>query len=257
MTVRQRELGRSESTVIVDAYMEATVANGSNRPNYKGLLIHALPGLHPFVADLVVKHLRPGATILELAAGSGAMAQRLTDAGFNVTATDYVSENFRLHGKVPFFQSNLNERFAASVPGEVDAIVALEIIEHLENPRHFARECFSVLPAGGHLILSTPNIDCSVSKAMFTRSGCFLWFDEAEYHASGHITPIAQKQLHEVIREAGFEFLWEGSFGNAMDRIAGSPRLLMLSKLLGWLNVNPIDGEIYVCVLRKPIATIA
>jgi 2-polyprenyl-3-methyl-5-hydroxy-6-metoxy-1,4-benzoquinol methylase len=240
------------STLIVHNYVKAASINATNQPNYKGLAIHALPGLHQFVADLAEAHFKTGDLILDLAAGSGAMAQRLKDSGFNVCAADYVAENFRLHDSVPFFQANLNEIFSEKVEAPVAGIDAIEIIEHLENPRHFARECFRILPIGGKMIFSTPNIDCPVSKALFTRSGEFLWFDKKEYYASGHITPISQKQIHEIFAESGFELCWEGSFGNAEERIAGSPRMLMLAKLFSFISSTAINGEIYVAVLQKP-----
>lgn len=244
---------RHSSTVIVDRYVAAASIDAVNQTNYKGLAIHALPGLHEFIADLAATHFDPGSFVLELGAGSGAMAQRLKDCGFEVCASDYVAQNFRLHDSVTFFQTNLNDFFSAEIPLPITVIIASEIIEHLENPRHFARECFKALPPGGKIILSTPNIDCSVSKALFARNGTFLWFDTKEYHVSGHITPISQKQLHEVFAEQGFNFCWEGSFGNAEDRIAGSPRMRVLAKLFKYLNPIPINGEIYVAVLQKPL----
>ncbi len=38
-----------------------------------------------------------------------------------------------------------------------DAIVAGEVLEHLENPYRFVRDCREVLRPGGCLVLSTPN----------------------------------------------------------------------------------------------------
>ena len=43
------------------------------------------------------------------------------------------------------------------LPKQVDCAVALEIIEHVRNPRDFLHCVSSSLPRGGHLILSTPN----------------------------------------------------------------------------------------------------
>jgi len=88
-------------TILVDQYRHAAT-NKMGNDSYKGLAIHALPGLHEFMFGKVKNHTIPNGSVLDLAAGSGAMSLRLQDAGFNVTSTDYVAENFRLHETVPF-----------------------------------------------------------------------------------------------------------------------------------------------------------
>jgi 2-polyprenyl-3-methyl-5-hydroxy-6-metoxy-1,4-benzoquinol methylase len=245
----------STSTVLVDQYRKAAGEPSSSTANtYKGLQIHALPGLHEFTAAQALKHLKPGDSLLDLAAGSGAMSLRLRDMGFEATATDYVPENFRLHDSVPFFTANLNENFAESRPGQFDAIMASEIIEHLENPRHFARECFKLLKPGGKIILSTPNVDSPASIVNFIRSSTFQWFDDSDYKHDGHITPLSQWQIHKSFTEAGFLFRWMGSFGDEAGNLRGSPRLLLLSKLIKRLSglTNDLGRQIFVAVLEKP-----
>lgn len=43
--------------------------------------------------------------------------------------------------------------------GEVDQVVAGELIEHLETPAEFIKECLRVLKPGGYLAISTPHIE--------------------------------------------------------------------------------------------------
>jgi hypothetical protein len=42
---------------------------------------------------------------------------------------------------------------------------------------------------------------------------------------------LTQWQVDKVFTEAGFSFLWKGSFGNAMRHTAGSPRLRLVAEL--------------------------
>jgi SAM-dependent methyltransferase len=236
----------------VDFYRRA--ASTASIGGYKGLQIHALPGLHEFVAERVYAHSRIGCTVLDLAAGSGAMSQRLVDAGYKVTATDYVVENFRLHSSVPFFQIDLNGQFSAGQESVFETVVASEIIEHLENPRNFIRECFRLLKPGGTLVMSTPNLNNSASIASFLRSGQFQWFGEAEYRRDGHITPLTQWQIQKCVDEAGFENCETTSFGDPYETIRGSPRLLLLSKVINFLRggKSGLNKQIFVGVFRKP-----
>jgi SAM-dependent methyltransferase len=127
--------------------------------------------------------------------------------GLSPVGCDAVPDNFRLHGRVPFFAANLNESLPPETRGCFDCLVATELIEHLENPRHFLRQCFSALRPGGLLLLSTPNVDSPFSKALFIRTGDFHWFQEPEYRSGGHITPIPRRLLERALGEAGFESL--------------------------------------------------
>lgn len=240
-------------TILTDPYLKASQMEGSSS-GYKGLTIHALDGLHEFTATLMQLHCPVGGSVLDLAAGTGAMSLRLSDMGYKVTATDYVTENFRLHDSIPFFKADLNANFALGHEEQFDAIMASEIIEHLENPRHFARQCFKVLKNGGKVILSTPNVDSVASIVSFMRNGTFQWFSDTNYIKDGHITPLTQWQIGKSFVEAGFEFDWTGSFGDPIEWLRGSPRLLLLSKLIDFLTTHKQDlkNQIFVAALEKP-----
>lgn len=117
---------RETPTVIVDAYQHAGACEpGPN--SYKGLAVHALPGLHEFVAEKALEFFVPGATVLDIGAGSGAMCQRMLDLGFRVAATDYRRDGFKLES-VPFIQADLNQGFAALHADRFQCVIACEII---------------------------------------------------------------------------------------------------------------------------------
>lgn len=244
---------RTSPTVIVDQYRRNSDAS-PNANQYKGLQIHALPGLHPFLMEaLLASDAAAPGRVLDLAAGTGAMSLRLRDAGYSVTATDYVTENFKLHSDFEFFQADLNEDFPDAFRDAFDVVMASEIIEHLENPRHFARQCARVLRAGGLVILSSPNIDSTESIILNLQLGNHHWFNEFNYRVDGHITPMGQWYTRKCFAEAGFSVQWESSFGDASHSLAGSPRLRFLARLLAKMRRLPVTlrGEIYCAVFRK------
>lgn len=192
--------------------------DGRRMREYKGLPIYAAPGLHEAAAALLGSAVAPGARVLEFGAGSGAMSLRLADAGYRVTASDLFEESFQPRD-VPFVAADLNGPFAQQWPEGFDAVMALEIVEHLENPRHMLRQIRALLPKGGRLFLSTPNIANPVSQALFLRRGEFQWFRDVDYREQGHISPQSPWMLEKALAEAGFAIRGEQGVSNPFRRV--------------------------------------
>jgi 2-polyprenyl-3-methyl-5-hydroxy-6-metoxy-1,4-benzoquinol methylase len=113
---------------------------GDTGLSYEGLPIHAAPGVHEDAFRLLLEHLRPPARVLEPGAGSGAFTKRLLEAGFEVEAADLDPTGWP-HDEVPLHEVELNGARWPLPEGAFDAIVAVEVIEHLENPSAFLRSC--------------------------------------------------------------------------------------------------------------------
>jgi SAM-dependent methyltransferase len=209
---------RPPDTVAERAENFRTGFDGRRMRDYKGLPIYAAPGLHEAAGALLSAAVPEGARVLEFGAGSGAMSLRLADAGYAVTASDLFAESFKPE-HIPFVETDLNGPFAARWPGGFDAVMALEIVEHLENPRHVLRQIRELLPRGGRLVLSTPNIANPVSQALFLRRGEFQWFRDVDYREQGHITPLSPWMLEKALAEAGFVIRNERAVSNPFRRV--------------------------------------
>ena len=116
------------------------------------------PLAHQAIHDTVVSILenQPRGALLDVPAGEGALAERLTAAGFTVSCCDLYPEIFRLEG-VDIHRGNLDCELPFS-DLSFDYVTCLEGLEHIENPQQAMREFARVLRAGGHLIISVPNI---------------------------------------------------------------------------------------------------
>jgi SAM-dependent methyltransferase len=171
---------------------------------YKGISVHAFPGLHALVAQLLLERLPAGARVADLGAGHGALSQRLTDSGFDVRAFELDCSDWQATA-VECVTCDLNGTLTdVAKRGPFDAICVLEVIDHLENPRRFVEKLLSLRkPEGSWLIITMPNpLDTFSTIAMFTR-GIFSWAGPAQYYGGGHISILPHWLLSAHLADFG------------------------------------------------------
>lgn len=105
-------------------------------------------------------------------------------------------------GEVRWVRADLNETLP--LPAHSFYLsVAVEIIEHLENPRAAAREWRRLLRPGGTLVMATPNVECIRSLLALVFRGHCLPFTEPWYPA--YITALTAADVQRILTEAGFQ----------------------------------------------------
>ena len=169
-------------------------------------------GTHEVVFELIKKHLTNPSRVVDLAAGEGAFSVKLKELGHEILAIDASRENWKVHD-IPLKIENFDSEFAEKIlnnDNKFDAVVAIEIIEHLENPFRFVRECAKLLKPDGLLFLTTPNVEAVHSRLIFLYSGRLNSFGAYETVRPAHITPIFKWKLEMILDEAGFEMIYEG-----------------------------------------------
>jgi SAM-dependent methyltransferase len=147
---------------------------------------------------------------LDLGAGRGELSTSLAARGYTVTAVERYGPQFE--ASVPLVDADLNEPFPFA-DASFDAALAIEILEHLENPRRFLRELARTLRPGGVAIVSTPNLTSLLSRFLFAACGQWdLFFnhpwrlrDPYSSLVHGHITPVTRWLLEHHARDAGFQ----------------------------------------------------
>jgi SAM-dependent methyltransferase len=123
-----------------------------------------------------------------LGAGSGALALRLRDAGWDVLAADVNAVEYK--ACLPFLKLDFNRQdFASELgPGTFRLVTCVEVIEHVENPIGFLRNVKRLLSPGGVAVLTTPNVDSTPARIKFLLRGTIRMMDAASEKT--HITPI-------------------------------------------------------------------
>jgi SAM-dependent methyltransferase len=89
----------------------------------------------------------------------------------------------------------------------IDAISALEVIEHLVNPRNFMKEVTRCLKPGAIAIVTTPSNESIRAKFSFITRGYFPGFSDFEYHENGHISPLLEIDMRRMAQEVGLEVI--------------------------------------------------
>lgn len=145
-----------------------------------------------------------GGVALDFGAGAGVLTRRLAQsrAFERVVAIDLVSFDGQTEGHgVKWLRGDLNDPIPAA-SGSFSAVLAVEVIEHLENPRAVAREWFRVLRPGGVLVATMPNNESWRSLISLVFRGHHVAFADATYPA--HLTALLRSDVRRVMREAGF-----------------------------------------------------
>ncbi len=145
-----------------------------------------------------------GLRIFDLGCGNGSVAHALAGLGHEVAGVDPSKEGIA-HANAAYPELRL-ERGDAYEPlaerfGQFDAVVSLEVVEHLYAPRDYARTLAALIRPGGFAIVSTPyhgylkNLALALSGKM-DRHFTALW-------DHGHIKFWSIATLTTLLEEAG------------------------------------------------------
>ena len=213
------------------------------------------------VHEAVLRWFPPGAPgrVLDAGAGEGALSLSLSQRGYLVVACDRTPARFRPRD-IPFVQADLHGPlpFAA---GSFDAVVSTEVLEHLENPHHVAREFARILRPGGTLVVTTPNILHVYSRMHFLLLGTCDYFDtlsgsrETAFHGTkGHINPVGFPELRYALEQAGLEVQEVATNRDVRDAIRNGTARMALARWLLWPTAVVIRAATRLARRADPIA---
>jgi 2-polyprenyl-3-methyl-5-hydroxy-6-metoxy-1,4-benzoquinol methylase len=148
-------------------------------------------------------------SFLDLGTGEGYNVYRLinycteNNINYQIVAVDILKENFQLkeNERVKFILKDLNEDFYF---GKFDFVIATEVIEHLENPYHFVRNCLKNLKEDGILYISSPNTHSIYSLIKILLKGIPHFFSLKEWDKE-HIMPFSPFLMKKILFKVSLE----------------------------------------------------
>jgi len=221
---------------------------------YKGIPIKADRRIHDEIFRIFSTYVesRKSLEILDVATGKGALAQRIIDEfpNFSMDCNDIDRETL-CRGFKKMYHENLDEDF--NFDNKYDVILAVEVIEHLQNPFHFIKNLNVFLKPGGVIFLSTPSVDSLFDRLWFLYAGHPYYFGEKAIEScGGHITICPEWLLQHIAKKESLRF---GAIENNIDSypIIGrlSKFLLRILHPLRFFIVNPHDSSVLICYFKK------
>jgi SAM-dependent methyltransferase len=158
--------------------------------------------------------------LVDVGCGAGDLFRTLGSRVRSYVGVDLVRyDHFPSEGAAGFVSTDLNDHIPLD-DACADAVVSVETIEHLENPRAFMRELVRLARPGGLVLVTTPNQLSFLSKLTLVVKNRFNAFTDVDYPA--HITALLEADLHRIAVECGLEDIQMAFTDNG--RIPGTAR---------------------------------
>lgn len=185
--------------------------------------------IHRFLLKLIVDRLNlvQARKILDLGCGNGAFTALLGKSGFDMTGLDHSASGIEMASRqypgTTFGQQDLMNQIPEELAGQFDAVISIEVIEHLMLPRKLIDNALLALKPGGLLIVSVPYHGYVKNLALaLTNKFDDHWHPLRDF---GHIKFFSKKTLTELFMEYGLQNLHFETVG----RISPLARSMVLS----------------------------
>ena len=167
-----------------------------------------LTDAHGLLLDTLTDWLRQLAPrkVLDLGCGNAALTNELSKARFEMSGLDSSESGIAIgrtnYPALELIHANLNERLPESLHGRYDAVVTVEVVEHLFAPRLLFQRAREAIGKTGTLILTTPyhgflkNLALAVTNRFDQH-----WHPLRDY---GHIKFFSAKTIKQLFAEQGF-----------------------------------------------------
>jgi 2-polyprenyl-3-methyl-5-hydroxy-6-metoxy-1,4-benzoquinol methylase len=190
-TVATMTSDRSENVSEADAYSDAeSRARGSGGTSNNAI--------HNMVVGALRDRGGANGWLVDVGCGTGAFWEAIGSQVQRYTGVDLVDYETNTFEQLT---ADLNKDPLPFDDNSVDTVTAIEVIEHVENPRRFMRELSRIVKPGGLVAVTTPNQMSILSIGTLIVKGHYSAFQDSSYPA--HITALLERDLTRIATESG------------------------------------------------------
>jgi len=177
--------------------------------------------------------LESGAQILEVGCSKGHFLKLMQKRGFKVWGIEPSRDSemaLQLVG-----QGRIQRSFYdVSFPGDLDAIVMFEVLEHIPEPHKIVKRVFNNLRQGGYFMGSVPNGEFIRFKTLPRRNiGLQKLIVPLIMDAGNHINYFSASGIQRMLELNGFEFIWARNAPLEFNYVANS--FSPIAKRIWWI----------------------
>ncbi len=162
-----------------------------------------------FDRDLTAPHPFEGLRILDIGCGGGLLSEPMARLGAEVVGADAAERNIpvaQVHAQDQGLEIDYRHTTAealAEAGEQFDAILNMEVVEHVADPLAYLTACHDLLKPGGLMTCSTINRNPkSFAMAIVGAEFIMRWLPKGTHDWSKFITP---DELYDYLRKAGLD----------------------------------------------------
>jgi 2-polyprenyl-3-methyl-5-hydroxy-6-metoxy-1,4-benzoquinol methylase len=149
--------------------------------------------------------------LLETGCGFGYFLDEARKRNWNIYGTEFSTKAIETCRKKNIFIGESVGAITAQVKDNFDAIVSLEVIEHLTDPDEEVKQYSTALRQGGIVYITTPNFNSLSRKLLRTHWNVLIYPEHLHY--------FTVSTMHRMMHKHGFKKIFSSSSGISLGRL--------------------------------------